>query len=58
MLPIAGWTEWAEFFCGHSKVAGECLRLIFFHGQRRALYIVIYKMFEVRNTSNLGLEKP
>ena len=22
-----GWTDWAEFFCGHSCEAGECLRL-------------------------------
>ena len=22
-----GWTNWAEIFCGHSLVAGGCLRL-------------------------------
>ena len=22
-----GWTDWADFFCGHSWVAGECYRL-------------------------------
>ena len=31
MLFIAGqtgWTDWAEFFCGHSWVAGGCYRVI------------------------------
>ena len=45
-----GWTNWTEFFCGHSGVARRCYRLIFsnfcfqifFHGQRRALQVVLH----------------
>ena len=54
-----GWTDWAEFFCGHSWMAGGLYRLkkfenyfskffflenLFFHGQRRALQLVGYKI--------------
>lgn len=24
---VNGWTDWAEYFCGHSWEAGECHRL-------------------------------
>ena len=41
-----GWTDWAEFACGHLWVAGARLKKIefffkiFFHGQRRSLQLV------------------
>ena len=49
MLPIAGWTDWAEILCGHSGVAGGggvmdkklFFSNFFFHGQRRALQLVM-----------------
>ena len=31
-----GWTDWAEFFFGHSEGA---------HRQRRALQLIIFKMY-------------
>ena len=41
MLPIDGWVEWAEIFCGHSclKVKNREKKIsnFFFHGQRRDL---------------------
>ena len=37
------WTDWAEFFRGQSWVGGGCFPNIFFHGQRRALQLVLYK---------------
>ena len=75
MSPIAGqtaWTEWGEFFCGHSRVAEKCLRITkksnffsfsnfdFFHGQCRALQLVIFikNVLSIRMFYFIFIDKP
>ena len=44
-----GWIDWAEIFCGHTGVAGECymrifshfLKTFYFHWQNRVLQLVL-----------------
>ena len=51
-----GWTEWAEIFCGHSKVGGG----VFFKGTMpgpSASYLIIVKVGELKEELSLFWEK-
>jgi len=72
MLSIAGqtgWTDWAEFFFGHSWVASGCyrvmslknlnffsnfLKIFFFHGQR-VLQLVYNNNIRNNNIGNMQI---
>ena len=41
------WTDLAEIFCGHSRVLQAKKLDFFFHGQRQALQLVVFNMFQV-----------